>query len=198
MAKLKKELSFLIAGSLLFNYLFWEEDFGLNILLFTAFLVSCILTLFPSIRKSPQALIAICGTIITSVFVVLHSSAFVVIMYWLSALLMIGFIHQTELKSIAYAIPTALSNYLRFFGTFYKDLNQQGKHSNKISGTFRFLKVIVIPIILLVIFYFLFKFGNPVFDAFSTAAFQKINNWFVHLFGFFPYPEFHSSALDFF
>lgn len=181
---MKSKLKFvlLLVGTFLFNFLFWKEAIGLNALIFTVFIFGIVIFSFPDYLKSKNALIVTLGTFITSVTITLHASELAVFVWVFSIVLLQPFIHYRELKTIIYSSFSAITSFISSFQLIGDYLNQEKKSSVKLKNTFRFLKLTLIPIVVLYIFYWIFKLANPVFDDLSDRFFITIREWFKMIF----------------
>lgn len=180
-----KSLLLLLIGSFLFNYLFWSENLGINLFMFDLFLLACIFMLFPKSLKSSQVLLAVSCTLLSALFVVYHNSDFVKITHYLSLYLTIGFVHQPELRSVLSAAPTSFIGYITIPPRFVRNLKTDKNYSGKLGGIVSIGRIAIIPLLFLLIFFFIFKFANPVFDKLSGSLFDS----FLSLFSEISFPR---------
>jgi hypothetical protein len=92
-------------------------------------------------------------------------------MNYISLILLIGVIHQEDLNSMVFAFSASLQSFFMFPKTFIANVP---KNKSKYLGRiFKILKLSVIPIFVLWLFYIIYKNANPVFDKIS---FKFIDN----------------------
>ena len=173
---------------LLHNFLFWQEKMGLNSFIFSAFIVGCLWFLHPENRSNKTSYIAMFGAMLTATMVVWHNSQFSKIMHLLSMLILLGFMQQRELRFIGYALLLGLWSFLDVPIKFISKLRGAKKTSQKANQALRFLKLGILPLFILNIFFAIYYFANPQFaklvDSFE-AIFQDIKlihfskEWFV-------------------
>jgi len=180
--KSKIKFALVLIGALLFNLLFWKEAVGLNALIFTVFIIAAAFFSFPDYLRSRNAAIVTGGTLITAVTITLHASELAIFVWVFSIVLLQPFIHYKELKTIIYSSFSALTSFVTSFQLIGDYLKLERKSSIKLKNTLRFLKLTLIPILVLYIFYWIFKFANPVFDDLSDRFFSAIGDWIRMIF----------------
>lgn len=179
----------ILIGTLLFNYLFWMEEMGINTAIFTIFIIGAILYVFEDSRKDKKVNILMAGTLLLSLLVVLNGSVVSRIIYVLSFSTMVGLAQQKEIRFLVYAGLLYASNLLETPKHFFKELGNipflRGKTELK-----KQLKLTVISIFILPIFYFIYYAANKKFaelaDRFWGEVFKIFSfNWdFGHVFFF--------------
>ncbi|NJN77459.1 MAG: hypothetical protein HC803_03310 [Saprospiraceae bacterium] len=98
---MKKEIlanSFVLIGIIAYNFLFWGEKLGLNMLIFSTLLVGSLFTLYPESRKSKMAKITAIGTLFSAAMIVYNNSMFSKVMHFVSLIAMVGFVQQYVLR----------------------------------------------------------------------------------------------------
>jgi hypothetical protein len=199
-----------ISGTALFNFLFWNENLGINLLIFNIFIVvGCLL----NYKRNQKTITLSITTTLLSLFVVYHNSDIAKTFYWCSLIILIGYTHSNKLRSIPYAIYEALSNYFTWFKQI-KVIKKTGNTSIFMKKYSRLLRLIIIPVIVTFIFYALFKAANPIFDEYTTAFWDSFYTtletffadfsfwhllfiaWGASLMGWIFYVKKESSAID--
>lgn len=174
----------LLGGTVLFYVVFFEKLMGLNSLLFSAFILGSTAFLFPRNFKRPQALAAGGAVIFSAAVVFWHSSAMAIFVWVSSLILYIPMVQYPKIRSVHWAGLTALIDYITVFDHLKapKELTK----SRKTNRFYRFLqnfKLAIIPIIVLIIFFALFKEANPVFDELTTKVFTAVSNFISEYLG---------------
>ncbi|MEL6654554.1 MAG: hypothetical protein AAFQ87_27515, partial [Bacteroidota bacterium] len=93
-----------LALTAVYNLLFWQEEFGLNLLLFSGLSIALLLVLNPEAVRSRNVWISIAGSLLSGVLVVLYDSGSAKVVHILSTLLFVGFCHQPQLKTVFHAL----------------------------------------------------------------------------------------------
>lgn len=182
------QLILLIIGALIFNYIFWNEEFGLNTVIFNLFLTGSLLYLYPKSIKYKNTIFTVLGSFITATIVIIHNSLLSIIIHYISTILMVAFIHQPKLKSILFAFITSITDFLSLKKTFLTQIVsgsneiKTAEYKKRLNSIGRWFRIAVIPIIILFVFYFLFKFANPAFEKISTKFFSSISEFFTKVF----------------
>ncbi len=176
------KLIILIAGAILFNIFFWSETMGVNIFIFSILTIAVNVYYFPQIKNSIPALACISGTLVAAFGILLHSSVIAVVAFILSYIITIGFIHYSSLHSILFAFPASVSDFFASPKGIMRELDTQNLQAGRIKRIWRFIKIAIIPIIILYVFYWIFKFANPVFDHITDSFFSAINERIVYVF----------------
>lgn len=170
----------LLVGVILYNLLFWQEKLGLNILIFSSFILGGLYALNHENGLSKTATITMAGTMLTAVMVVFHNSLLSKIVHISSLIATIGFVQQRELRFFWYGLGLALYSLLevplkwkRQFGTLGLSLRGWGSLG-------RYIKLGLFPIVIVIGFYGLYAAGNPTFAKLSGDFWSAV---FTFLFG---------------
>ncbi|NQY75204.1 MAG: DUF4173 domain-containing protein [Candidatus Margulisbacteria bacterium] len=172
----------LVTGTLLFNYIFWDEYLGINLLLFSLFIIGTTLTLNKNALKSQTALYSAAGILITALAVVYHNSTMAKFTNIVFTLLLIGFTNQSLLRSTLYALPTSIANYFTIPKSIFSSLQSLGLKTSSLKLIWRYTKLTLVPIVFFVLFYLIFQIANPVFKELSDDIMISISDWFSVLF----------------
>jgi hypothetical protein len=170
----------LILGTFLFDFLFWDESLGINLIIFDAFIFAC--TIFMGFRPSKSMLNAIVsvGLIATALAISIHSSVFSVFLHHLTFLLFIGLLHQDRLNSILFNIYAVFASFIRFPLILMEKFPK--KPTQKFKTVFKFLKLSIIPILILGVFYVIYKNANPVFESLAIKFFKNLGDFIAPIF----------------
>ncbi|MCF6365988.1 MAG: DUF4173 domain-containing protein [Bacteroidales bacterium] len=180
--KTKMKFALLIIGTLLFNLLFWHEAIGLNALIFTTFILGTFFYLFPEFIKSKNAIIIASGTFISAVTVVYHASELAISVWIFSMVLLQAFMHFNKLRTVFYGLFSSVTTFFMSYQLIGQNVKLKSKSSFKLKTFFKYLKLTLLPILVVYIFYWIFKFANPIFDNLSNTFFINLNDWIIHLF----------------
>ncbi len=179
--KQKFNLILLIIGTIIFNILFWHENIGNNAILYSIFIL--VTAFFTNKERfySPVVIINSLGIIISSSVVAYHASDFAIFVWIISLVLFPAFIHNKDLKTYVFVLPTAVLAY--FTLPDYLQRIETGKiKSKKTRKLWRYIKIGIIPFIILYIFYWIFKYANKIFDEITDDIFDRFNDWFFQIF----------------
>ena len=177
----------LFALLLTYNYFFWAEKLGLNLLIFTVFLYGALYVLNTDVFKTKQVIFTMVGTLVLSALVVYNNTLLSKFIFFSSLVTSLGFIHQKELKSIMFAIPTGLLSFAMFPYVVLREVNHLVGRFSYLKKFLRKAKLVIFPLTALVIFYVIYVYANPIFAEASDYVWTYADNFIVNLFVDFPF-----------
>lgn len=169
----------LVVLPLLFNAIFWEEDFGINLFIFST-LVMCILAffLFPESIRKRNVQVAVLLTLVSGLMVVVHNSVVSKLGHLASFFLMIGFMHENQTRTI---FEAGLQFIINFFTTVVEAPRYLYRSSESTFGQNKIAKYItqnlllaIIPMVVFGVFFIIFFNANPVFNEIVNNAWNYI------------------------
>lgn len=151
-----------------YHFLFWQEQMGLNTVLFSVLMITILV-----IRKidkgfSTSATLSIFITFITAILVVWHNSNLSKIVYLLSAVTTIGFAHRQDLKHAVYAFASGIMNSLTTPINLISQFGPIEHIYTKIRPAWRYARFAFIPVFIVSMFYSIYAFANPKFAELSS------------------------------
>ncbi|MBI34247.1 MAG: hypothetical protein CMP67_02680 [Flavobacteriales bacterium] len=172
----------------LFNFFFWREKFGLNLVLFS-FVFSGILYSFnPDTRHKSHTLIAIAGILISSFGVLYHNSFYSKFMLFCSLFLFLASLMEREIKTIYHLIP---SGFLSVISTpFRKHTFFKSPKTNLSAKSLRYLKLSIIPLLITILFIVIYSIANPVFAEKWNYIYDNLGNYLANIFKHYPIGRF--------
>ncbi|TGE22187.1 DUF4173 domain-containing protein [Hymenobacter aquaticus] len=167
-------------GALLFDFLFWQERAGLNMLLYTVFVLAASVATLPrqaGVLRSGYFRAAFLGAIFSGLMVAVYGSFAAYLACVASLALVLGYINQPHLKLVGYALLTALANQLRVVPVLARLLRAPrpvGANAQRIRFYGRLL---VVPVVALGVFHGLFVLANPRYAEYSGRALEVLGEW---------------------
>ncbi len=177
----KQKLITVLLLTIVHNILFWNELLGINVLIYSSVLIG---TLFLFNRPSFKILnvrITLAGTFISALFVVLYGSDVAKFSHFASLFILIGFIHAPMLRSIVFSIGELLETLIRLPSSLKKP-KEEGRASHNYAPLYRKLRLSLVPMVALFIFYWIYKLANPVFDELSSHFWNTIGDSIADVF----------------
>src|SRR4051794_19642102 len=110
-----------IALTAIYNFFFWHQMLGINMLIFSIQLMGVLFFLNRESFKSTNVLIASAGTLFSGITILLYNSDIAKFAHLTSLLILTGFIHQSSLRSINNAILTSLSSLFHVFSNYKRE-----------------------------------------------------------------------------
>ncbi|MCF7560437.1 DUF4173 domain-containing protein [Sabulilitoribacter multivorans] len=159
-----KKLS-LFTGALLFSTLFYKQNIGLNLTLFSLTTI-LILGIYNPIAFKKKRTIAFCILyIITAISIFFYKSTLSIVANCVAFFTLIG--HVSQYNSSIY-INWINGLYTFIAGFFHRNFsvieNEQKVKPNKTIDYVHWTKIIGIPMVVVIVFISLYKNGNPVFS----------------------------------
>lgn len=173
----------LILSTLGYTYLFWQQNLGINLFLF-----SCIMMVIAVIKwkvniKQKSILLTLSGTVISGLMMLMLNSDTSKFAHIISFFVFLGFALHPEIKSIQYSLLNTLTNYASSFSIAYSTFKEENTaNTHRIEKVFYYLRIIVIPIIFLGFFYIIYSFSNDKFSELSNNFWSYIVDAIAEIF----------------
>jgi len=172
----RMRLNLIFVGLLvIYNFFFWKESAGLNLVIFTALIlgVSAYLNRF-AIDKNFWIITA--SYLVSAVACLTINSELSVFVLSLSTVVGVGYLNYQSSPIEAFL------NSLSSFFTLKKPVLPQKVGYSK-QPIFRYLGIAAFPLLVITLYMLMFSAGNPVFKQYSQAAFGNIFSIFenIHL-----------------
>jgi hypothetical protein len=149
-------------GSLLFSYLFYRQDQGLNYLIFTLFIVAANAFLRPNAARQWRWWLCASAAVYTSVCIVLYGSDLAIFANVISMLVLgSGVFSESALSWLVHGACSVGGSCI-FITVKCIDFWQKRKTGDK--RTLNRLKIYVLPLAIAILFFALYKSANPLFD----------------------------------
>lgn len=177
------ELIAIFGGGLLFNFLFWNEGLGLNLLLHSLFILVILLRKKEHYTNKKTILVA-SGHLLTALLVVFNHAILNIFGYYITLIVFIGFIHTPRIKSIFTAL---LSGFLQLTWSpinLIKKILTVKIGNLEIKPIFRPLKYLVIPTFVVFFFSIIYSIANPVFAKYGETFIVSISDFIADIFKF--------------
>ena len=175
-----QSLSLLLAifGLLLFNLLFWQEKLGINLPIFSIFLIGLAVYLKRQKALNKEFYYSFFGVLLTGVMLCWHHSNFSIFMHLLSVFITLAFLKHERITTVVEAIPGYLMTYITVPLAWYKALKKREKGNKKLAIIFSFIKLGLVPLIVFALFFIIYKNANPKFDELTLSLTQSIAELF--------------------
>ncbi|MBO9199106.1 MULTISPECIES: DUF4153 domain-containing protein [Niastella] len=174
------------AGAVLFNLVFWNEKLAINTVLFDAFLLSALFFLYPNARKSANVNWLLLGHLVSLAMVVVHNTELSKIAFVVTLLLVAGFAEYTH-RSAWFAGGSMLMNAVMVVASFVEPIKVNKGKRIKRKGVSRFIRFAIFPIILLIVFFYIYRGANNAFSEIADRIGAQLDLFFSHFFDFFSW-----------
>lgn len=177
-----------ILFTIVFNFFFWKEKFGLNLVLFTGIFGTILFLLNPKQQKKKPTILAISGIILASIAILWHNSLFSKFMLFGSIFLFTASLVEKEIKTIYYLIPSGFLGIIT--SPFRKNDFYTGPKNAPTGNTIKWIKLSVIPLAIVAIFAIIYSAANPVFANKLDDLISNLGTYFSDIFKYYPFTRF--------
>jgi hypothetical protein len=164
----KKDWSIII-GTLSYGFLFYHQNVGLNFLLFSIILICLLIWLKPELIKSKNWLLVASLTLLAGTFVLLYGSSLAIFSNCICFLILPA-LSTNNLSSIIVNLCSGIwsvgAAIALVVAKIKNELNQNADSQIK-NTSLKFL-TFLIPAFLILIFFFLYKNANPLFENYTN------------------------------
>ncbi len=175
-SNLLKILAF--SSGLIFAFLFWKQTWGVNTFIFSLFLLLIFIKEKGLSTFSGVVMIAAIGTLLSAVLIVINNSYYAKTAWIISLILWMGFNQPLPVKSFLNAGILGITNF--FESPVSILISSTGEQKNSFWKAFRKkITLLVIPILLLVTFFWIYYHANPKFAQLYnrlTGVFSRIQS----------------------
>jgi Leucine-rich repeat (LRR) protein len=176
---MKKNDWILTFGVAIYSYLFYQQNFGINFLIFSIALIILLLIRNGQVVKNRSWLLAAAGTILSACCVAYYGNTLSFIANIISLAILSAFSvnpRTSIITSLFFSMYSILASYIFvILDAVARNQNKIKKEEHK-SGGLKFL-LYLIPFIIVIVFFFMYKASNPLFDNFT----KKINLDFISI-----------------
>jgi len=189
---MKKQLTpaLLIPGLLLcYDFLFWNEMPGINLVLFFLLLTAFFIYSFPQLRRNKTALILLLLSFIAVALVAVNNTP---ISMWTAITLLVittGFVHQASFRSAPYALGYSLLRFSQSPGILWRAFRKLTSRSPQLDRMFRHHKLIYFPVLITVIFFVIYIIGDAQFATAFGNSLDEVFNFLSCLTDYFSIPH---------
>lgn len=166
------------------NLLFWNEHWGINLLLFSFILIGALIYLYPTSFRKKETLLILTGTCISLLMVIIFNTTISKIAYFCSFWILVGHIHRPHWNYFQHKVMFFFGHFLTF-PAMIRQLFSTPEPTDKSSLQlwYRF-RIVIIPIGLLLIFHLLFYHANERYATLVNSLGEAITTLLNHLFEF--------------
>ncbi|MEM7038081.1 MAG: DUF4153 domain-containing protein, partial [Bacteroidota bacterium] len=174
----------LAAFTLLFDLMFWQEELGLNLVLFHVLIgVAAVVVHRPSWSGVPLRVVT-AGTLLCGAMVLFNGSGTARVAFCLSFMAFLGLVLQPAIRSLPAALSTGMANLgTGIFAAFFQLPKFKLKGKKRKTSPMAYLAMSIIPLVAALIFFGLFAGANPKFGALADNLMEAVDQFLLNLFG---------------
>lgn len=181
---LKKPVLFIVIATLLFNFLFWQEGFGVNFVVFPLFLLGSLSFLLKSnpFQKGPMTLIA--GSGLAATGVLWANTTLSMGIYCVSIISLTGFLREPRTQYSLFGLLHGLKPLFAGFLHWTRISQSSPKSLRRLRANF-FL--FLIPALIISLYVSFYSWGNFHFLQVLKDFSDTLGTFFRHLFKAYPF-----------
>ncbi|MFD1469211.1 DUF4153 domain-containing protein [Hymenobacter caeli] len=171
-------------GVVLFDWLFWAEKTGVNLLLYSVFVVGCQLAVLPRhapARRAGLFWLAVAGSLFGGLMAAVYGSGAAALASGASLLLVVGYANQPHLRLLAFALLTAAGSAAQAGAAVPRAWPGRGVRGGQVRRGWYYGRLLLGPLAVLGLFHGLFAVANPRYAALSGRALAAVGTWLARL-----------------
>ena len=180
------KIGLVTTGALLFNIIFWQEKLAVNAVLFDVFILSSVFFLYPSSFANPPIKWLLAAHLITLIALVIQNTFLSKLAFSVTLLLLVAFWQYLH-RSVWYAAGSACMNYLLVIPSLFSNIQLVKSKRLNFYGIKKFFRFLVIPILLVLVFFLLYNFANTIFKSLVNDMGTSLQNFFARFFTWFSW-----------
>jgi len=180
------KLLLVTAGAILFNIIFWQEKLAVNAVLFDVFVLWSVFHLYPSALANPLMKWLLAAHLITLIAVVIQNTFLSKLAFSGTLLLVVAFSQYLH-RSVWYAAASAFMNYLLVIPSLFANIQLLKNKRTNLYGIKKSIRFLVIPILLVFVFFLLYNFANAIFKSLVNDIGISLQHFFTRFFTWFSW-----------
>lgn len=166
-------LAFTVVGTLAFNFLFWQEKMGVNVLLFDLMIGLMIFNSHPNVINQKGTVITGSCTLLLALSIMFNNSVLTKFIHAISFCGFLGFVHFKRMTFIGEAILLGVSVLLEAPMKAIKNwsIKTIGRENSK--SILKWLKLCIVPLFIVGVFYAIYYVASPKFASIVTEVWTK-------------------------
>lgn len=174
---MKKHLAIsvlILLGSLLYAWLFWQEEMGLNTLLFSLFALGAAWWRWPECRRRRLVQLAMAATLLTAVLAVWHHSVLAKTAHVFSFLLLIGLLQAEEIRFLIFGFALGAVSLLEAPVAIFRSIQESLPGKSRWKNALRWAQLCLIPAGLGLLFGAIYYHASPKFAGMIDFIREKL------------------------
>lgn len=164
-----KLLTFFLA-SILFTFLFYNRDLGINFFLADILILAWLLVSNQIQFKGKLNLVAVAAFVLTSIFSIVTHSVFVYIMHFVSIFILAGVLIYPLSGSLVTSIGLGVGNIFGSVKAFFEALTSGNETRQKAGRIIKMAGIFIIPFGIIIVFISMYSASNPWFNKIVTSV----------------------------
>lgn len=158
-----------LLSAFIFDRLFFRMAPGLNAMLFNFIIVALLVHRVGWSALSRPARWAMIATAVAATMVVVHHSVVSVVATVISTMLFAALALEPRFRSLPFAMVQAIGNYLALPAALVNEAGEVVPERSAARTGWRWLRISLLPLFVLMVFFQLYRIGNPRFDHLTAG-----------------------------
>lgn len=171
----------LITGIVIFDFLYYQQSPGINMLLFSFLVILLVRLSGREIFSSNRSGIAAAGMLVAGLSGALYGSFLSFAAFFGAFLVFLGFSFEPALKSLLTASFHTGLNYIMAPFSLISEASGLFRLNKYMPGLLKFFKLLILPLVVLAVFITLFRFANPLFNRYFHELDSLLDHFLVWL-----------------
>lgn len=176
----------LLVLTVVFNYFFWREKLGLNLIIYVILLTISSLMFNKGSLKSLKVIAILIAVLYSCGMVVYNNSVFSILACISASIVLSGFIHQPRLRSVISALFTSLGSFTLFPYNAAEKIKYNSRKHRYFAKFLKASKLAILPVLIFIIFYSIYAYSNPIFNDYSNSFWDEIRKFLDRIFIDYP------------
>lgn len=174
------------AGAFLFNSIFWNEQLGLNLVLFDAFIIGSIFYLYRNAVANTTVRWLLLSHLVSLFTLIAYNSAMSKIACCGTLLLLVSFATYRH-RSVWLAAGSLLLAFIQFTGAFFRLLKNGKRGQVHKKPVRRILRFAIFPLLIAICFILIYSSANTVFAGLASVITEQAGRWLNNFFQLFSF-----------
>ncbi len=171
----------------IFNFFFWGEKLGVNLIIYIILLTAAALAFNQESIKSPKVIAVILAVLYSCGMVIYNNSVFSIFACISASLVLSGLIHQPRLRTVISAALTALGSFTLFPYNTIEEIKYNSRKHRYFAKFLKASKLAVLPVLIFIVFYSIYAYSNPIFNDYSNSFWDEIRKFLDRIFIDYPF-----------
>lgn len=171
-------------GVVLFDWLFWAEKTGVNLLVYNVLVVVVQVAVLPrraAARRAGLFWLAVAGSLFGGAMAAVYGSGAAALASAVSLLLVVGYANQPHLRLLAFALLTAAYGAVQAGAAVPRAWQGRLVGGEQVRRGWYYGRLLLGPLAVLALFHGLFAVANPRYADLSGRALAAVGDWLARL-----------------
>jgi hypothetical protein len=179
---MKNKISVILFSTLIMTAIFHKQALGLNLFFYEILLFAYLFFTKQFRLTNTNEILISAGMLSSSLFTVLTHSIFSYIMNFVAVFIITGVLIYPHAKSVLTSFWLSANHLIKSQIQFLSEISEARIGRSKFGKSIRKVNIFLIPLVIIVVFVWIYRLSNPVFDGFMNDTFLFLEKPFKYLF----------------